>query len=140
VAVPVTFATASSVATEIMANKTEAVHLVFNRFKSVIAYEPSIKTIRPLSDNPAELTAYEVEPERDPDVMSNLYEFMLASQLYHSMLEGTTSEQSARMTAMENASKNAGEMIEKLTLQYNRARQAAITKELIEIISGMEAL
>lgn len=140
VSVPVTFATASSVATEIMAYKVDAVHLVYNRFKSVIAYEPSIKTIRPLSDNPAELTAYEIEPERDPEVMGNLYEFLVASQVYHSMLEGTTSEQSARMTAMENASKNAGEMIEKLTLQYNRARQARITTELIEIISGASAL
>lgn len=140
VAVPVTFATASSIATEILAHKVDAVHLVFNQFKSVIAYEPSIKTIKPLSDNPAELTAYEVEPERDPEVMGNLYEFLMASQLYHSMLEGTTSEQSARMTAMENASKNAGEMIEKLTLQYNRARQARITTELIEIISGASAL
>ena len=72
--------------------------------------------------------------------MENLYEFSVASTIYWGMLEGATSEESSRMSAMENASKNAGEIIETLQLKYNRARQAAITTELIEIISGAAAL
>ena len=70
----------------------------------------------------------------------DLYEYLLASQLWHSLMESATSEQSSRMNAMENASKNAKEMIDSLTLIYNRARQSRITTELIEIISGASAL
>ncbi|PKU28136.1 atp synthase subunit mitochondrial isoform x2 [Limosa lapponica baueri] len=76
----------------------------------------------------------------DADVLRNYQEFTLANILYYSLKESTTSEQSARMTAMDNASKNASEMIDKLTLTFNRTRQAVITKELIEIISGAAAL
>jgi F-type H+-transporting ATPase subunit gamma len=72
--------------------------------------------------------------------MADLYEFMLSTQVYHCFMDGAAAEQSARMTAMENASKNANEMIDSLTLRYNRARQARITTELIEIISGASAL
>ena len=72
--------------------------------------------------------------------MEDLFEYMIASQVYHSLMDAAAAEQSARMTAMENASKNAGELIDKLTLKYNRARQARITTELIEIISGASAL
>ena len=70
----------------------------------------------------------------------DLYEYLLTSHVMHAFMDAATSEQSSRMTAMENASKNAGEMIHKLTLKYNRARQARITTELIEIISGASAL
>lgn len=76
----------------------------------------------------------------DQDVMQSYLEFSMASMLFFSMKEGACSEQSSRMSAMDNASKNAGEMIDKLTLTYNRTRQAVITRELIEIISGASAL
>jgi F-type H+-transporting ATPase subunit gamma len=76
----------------------------------------------------------------DADVIQCYLEFSLASQLYYTMKENACSEQSARMSAMDNASKNAGEMIGKLSLQFNRTRQAVITRELIEIISGASAL
>jgi len=72
--------------------------------------------------------------------MTDLYEFIISTQLYHSFMDGAAAEQSARMTAMENASQNAGEMIDSLTLKYNRARQTRITTELIEIISGASAI
>ena len=76
----------------------------------------------------------------DADVLRNYQEFALANLVYYSMKESATSEQSARMTAMDSASKNASEIIDKLTLTFNRTRQAVITKELIEIISGAAAL
>lgn len=76
----------------------------------------------------------------DDEVIQSYLEFSLASLLFYSMKEGACSEQSSRMTAMDNASKNAGEMIDKLTLTFNRTRQAVITRELIEIISGASAL
>jgi len=119
----------------------EAIHLLYNKFKSAIAYVPSVKTITPMLD-PATpyLNDIAVEPDNDAETLQNFFEFTLASQMYHSLMENCTSEQSSRMNAMENASKNAGEMIGKLTLQYNRARQARITTELIEIISGASAL
>jgi F-type H+-transporting ATPase subunit gamma len=81
-----------------------------------------------------------VEPDNDPETLFNFFEYTLAAQIHHSLMENAAAEQSSRMTAMENASKNAGEMIAKLTLQYNRARQTRITTELIEIISGASAL
>jgi F-type H+-transporting ATPase subunit gamma len=83
---------------------------------------------------------YEFEPDNKSEILQDMYEYMLACQIYHAMMENATSEQSSRMNAMENASKNAGEMIESLTLLYNRARQSRITTELIEIISGAAAL
>ncbi|XP_016143413.1 ATP synthase subunit gamma, mitochondrial [Sinocyclocheilus grahami] len=76
----------------------------------------------------------------DADVLRNYQEFALVNIIYFGLKESTTSEQSARMTAMDSASKNASEMIDKLTLTFNRTRQAVITKELIEIISGAAAL
>ena len=86
------------------------------------------------------LHPFEVEPENDPETLQNFFEYTLATQIFHSMLQNATSEQSSRMNAMENASKNAGEMVNKLTLKYNKARQARITTELIEIISGASAM
>lgn len=138
---PYTFELASAVAQDIIDGEFDAVHLVYNKFKSAILYIPSIKSVTPLVD-PASpfLFNYEVEPENDPETLNNFYQYTVATKIFHSMLDNATSEQSSRMTAMENASKNAGEMIGKLTLQYNRARQARITTELIEIISGASAL
>jgi F-type H+-transporting ATPase subunit gamma len=140
-AVPYNFDLASSLAQEVIAGQYDAVHLVYNRFKSAIAYVPTIRTNLPLLDpNSPKLTSFEVEPENDAETLQNFFEYTLASQIYYGLLENATAEQSSRMNAMENASKNAGEMISKLTLQYNRARQARITTELIEIISGASAL
>jgi F-type H+-transporting ATPase subunit gamma len=138
---PYTFDLACALTQDTLANDFDAVHLVYNEFKSAIAYEPSIKTVTPLLDPAApSLSAYEVEPDNDLDTLRNFFEYSMAVQVYHSLMENATSEQSSRMNAMENASKNAGEMINKLTLQYNRARQARITTELVEIISGASAL
>ena len=86
------------------------------------------------------MVEYEFEPDVKSEVMTDLYEYALASQIYASFMDGACAEQSSRMTAMENASRNAGDMINSLTLKYNRARQSRITTELIEIISGAAAL
>ena len=139
---PYSFDLACSLASNtITAGEYDAVHLLYNEFKSAIAYNPSCKSIIPKMD-PADpfFAPFEVEPENDPETLLNFHEYALATQVYYSMMENATSEQSSRMSAMENASKNAGEMIGRLTLQYNRARQARITTELIEIISGASAL
>ena len=140
-AVPYTFDLACAITQDTLATEYEQVHLLYNKFKSAIAYVPTIKSIKPLTDPTSPfLYPFDIEPENDPETLSNFFEYTLATQTFHSMLENATSEQSSRMNAMENASKNAGEMIGKLTLQYNRARQARITTELIEIISGASAL
>lgn len=140
-AVPYNFDLACALTQETFDAEYESVHIVYNEFVSAIAYTPSIKSITPLLDPAATfLQTVDVEPDNDTETLQNLYEYTLATQVFHSLLENATSEQSSRMNAMENASKNAGEMIEKLTLQYNRARQARITTELIEIISGASAL
>lgn len=140
-AVPYTFNLAACLAQDVMSKDYDAIHLVYNEFKTAIAYTPSIKTIAPLLDpSNAVLNDYEVKPRKHQDTLLNLFEYTLATQIYHSLLENATSEQSSRMQAMENASKNANEMIEKLTLRFNRARQSKITTELIEIISGAAAL
>eukprot|EP00349_Pseudokeronopsis_sp_Brazil_P002727 CAMPEP_0202964754 /NCGR_PEP_ID=MMETSP1396-20130829/8848_1 /ASSEMBLY_ACC=CAM_ASM_000872 /TAXON_ID= /ORGANISM="Pseudokeronopsis sp., Strain Brazil" /LENGTH=296 /DNA_ID=CAMNT_0049687109 /DNA_START=43 /DNA_END=933 /DNA_ORIENTATION=- len=139
--VPYNFDLASALTQEALTGEFDAIHLVYNEFVSAIAYTPSVKTIVPLLDPASPLLySFDVEPDNDNETLQNFYEYTLATQLFHSLLENATSEQSSRMNAMENASKNAGEMIDKLTLQYNRARQARITTELIEIISGASAL
>lgn len=138
---PYNFEIAAALTQEIIDGEYDAIHLLYNEFRSAISYVPSIKSIAPMLDpNHAFLHPFEVEPENDPETLQNFYEFTMATQVFHSLLQNATSEQSSRMNAMENASKNAGEMIDKLTLQYNRARQARITTELIEIISGASAL
>lgn len=138
---PYTFDLASGLAQDCLSEDYEGVHVLYNRFKSAIEYIPSVKSITPLLDNNADaLNGFAMIPKKHPEVLLNLYEYTLATQIYHSMLDNATAEQSSRMSAMENASKNASEMIDKLTLQYNRARQARITTELIEIISGASAL
>jgi F-type H+-transporting ATPase subunit gamma len=138
---PYSFDLACGLAQDCMDQDYEGVHVLYNHFKSAIEYLPSIKTINPMLDNNADaLNGYSMIPKKHPEVLLNLYEYTLATQIFHSLLENATSEQSSRMSAMENASKNASEMIETLTLQYNRARQARITTELIEIISGASAL
>jgi F-type H+-transporting ATPase subunit gamma len=140
-AIPYTFELASAIAQDALEGEYDAIHVCYNEFVSAIAYTPSIKSITPLLDcNDPILYPFDVEPSNDPPTLQNFFEYTLTTQIYHSLMENATSEQSSRMNAMENASKNAGEMISALTLQYNRARQARITTELIEIISGASAL
>jgi len=120
--------------------------LLYNRFKSVIAQVPSAQPLIPASvpasgtEDPQALRApYEYEPAEE-EILASLLPRNLAIQIYRAMLESAAGEQGARMTAMDNATRNAGTMIARLTLNYNRQRQANITKELIEIISGAEAV
>jgi len=138
---PYNFGYASTVAQMALATDAEtrgAIGVVYNKFVSAIAYTPTLKTIKPfvLEGDGVTLTEYDA----DDDVLKGLYEYYLATEIFYGMMEGATSEQSSRMQAMENATKNAGELIDKLVLIYNRARQARITTELIEIISGASAL
>jgi F-type H+-transporting ATPase subunit gamma len=142
---PGNFTLAAAVASELIAagaQDYDAVVIVYNAFQNAATYYQKYKIITPFSgegeDEP--LLAYEFEPDTKSEVLADLHEYLLTSQIYHSLMDGACAEQSSRMTAMENASKNAGEMIDSLTLQYNRARQARITTELIEIISGASAL
>ena len=117
--------------------------IFYNQFKNVITQIPQEQQIIPLkseSDNDVENNDfYEFEPEED-EILSNLLPKNISTQIFKAMLENSASEQGSRMSAMDNATRNAGEMVDKLTIQYNRSRQAAITKELIEIISGAESL
>jgi F-type H+-transporting ATPase subunit gamma len=117
--------------------------LFFSRFRSVIAQIPTaLQIIPPVFEESKETGAsasYEYEPEED-EILADLLPRNLAVQVFRALLENAASEQGARMSAMDNATRNAGEMIRKQTLTYNRTRQAMITKELIEIISGAEAL
>ena len=130
--------TVAQMALDTEPEKTGAIAVVYNKFVSAIAYSPTLKTIAPfvLEGDDVTLTAYDA----DDDVLKGLREYYFATEVFYGMMEGATSEQSSRMQAMENATKNAGELIDKLTLIYNRARQARITTELIEIISGASAL
>ncbi len=112
---------------------------MFNKFKSVVSYTTSrvpIYSLTAINEAP-KLTTYD---SLDADVIQNYLEYSLVSQIYYTMKENAASEQSSRMTAMDNASSNASEMISKLSLEFNRTRQAVITRELIEIISGASAL
>ena len=98
-----------------------------------------IPAMPPATDNNGARTAYDYEPEEE-EILDELLPRYIATQVFRALLENAASEQGARMSAMDNATRNAGEMIRKQTLLYNRTRQAMITKELIEIISGAEAL
>lgn len=122
--------------------------LFYSNFKSVISQIPVVQQLIPLSfeaeqsseeSSISDNSIYDYEPE-ESDVMEELLPLNLKVQIFQGLLENAASEQGSRMSAMDNATRNAGEMINKLTLQYNRTRQAIITKELIEIISGAEAL
>jgi F-type H+-transporting ATPase subunit gamma len=117
--------------------------LFFSRFKSVIAQIPTAQRIIPpvfeAGETGGASASYEYEPE-EVDILDELLPTNIAVQVFRALLENAASEQGARMSAMDNATRNAGEMIRKQTITYNRTRQAMITKELIEIISGAEAL
>tara|TARA_B100000401_G_scaffold396104_1_gene305446 strand:- start:45 stop:920 length:876 start_codon:yes stop_codon:yes gene_type:complete len=117
--------------------------IFYNQFKNVITQIPQAQKIIPLNtendDKNKSQESYEFEPDED-EILSNLLPKNISTQIFKAMLENSASEQGARMSAMDNATRNAGEMVDKLTIEYNRSRQAAITKELIEIISGAESL
>jgi F-type H+-transporting ATPase subunit gamma len=123
-----------------LAHEVDAVYLVYNQFRSAITQEVVVEQLLPVVKTSAQTqTDYIYEPEK-ADLLNSLVPNYFATKVYQAFLESYASEQGARMTAMDNATRNAKEMTEKLTLLYNRARQAAITKELMEIIGGAEAL
>ena len=118
--------------------------LFYNNFKNVITQIPQAQQIIPveldLSEKKSEdVTSYDFEPEED-EILEDLLPKNISTQVYKALLENAASEQGSRMTAMDNATRNAGDLVDKLTIKYNRSRQASITKELIEIISGAESL
>ncbi|XP_053212077.1 ATP synthase subunit gamma, mitochondrial-like [Panonychus citri] len=138
---PPTFGDAIEVANAIIKSGAEFERgiLIYNRFKSVVSYaisELPVFSMAALSKSPK----IELYDSLDDEVLRSYHEYSVASLVFYAMKENACSEQSSRMTAMDNASKNAGEMIQKLTLSFNRTRQAVITRELIEIISGAAAL
>ncbi|CDO77749.1 hypothetical protein BN946_scf184993.g12 [Trametes cinnabarina] len=135
-----TFADAAGVADLILTSgvQYDKIAIVYNKFISAISYEAAIIEVESeakLKESPG-FKAYEMED----DVTKDLSEFTLANAIYAALVEAHACEQSARRNAMDNASKNAGDMINRLTLQYNRGRQAAITNELVDIITGASAL
>jgi len=141
---------ANRVIDDFMTGKVDRVYLVYNEFKSAISQGVVVKQVLPVVPEKVDTKAeargdasfspdFSYEPSKE-ELLTRLVPLFVQIGFYRAALESIASEFGARMTAMENATKNAGEMIGKLTLQYNRARQAAITKELLEIISGAEAL
>jgi F-type H+-transporting ATPase subunit gamma len=122
------------------AGEFDVATLFFNRFQSVISQIPTAQQIIPaVFEGGAVSSLYDYEPSEE-GILTDLLPRNVATQVFTALLENGASEQGARMSAMDNATRNAGDMINRLTIQYNRSRQAAITKELIEIISGAEAL
>ena len=116
--------------------------IFYNQFKNVITQIPQAQQIVPLNNeenvnNSDE--SYEFEPDED-EILEDLLPKNISTQVFKAFLENAASEQGSRMTAMDNATRNAGDLVDKLTINYNRSRQASITKELIEIISGAESL
>ncbi|MDD7971134.1 F0F1 ATP synthase subunit gamma [Roseinatronobacter alkalisoli] len=125
------------------AGEFDVATIFYNRFESVISQIPTPQQIIPAevpeTDTAKSETLYEYEPSEEA-ILEDLLPRSVTTQIFTALLENAASEQGARMSAMDNATRNAGDMIDRLTIQYNRSRQAAITKELIEIISGAEAL
>jgi F-type H+-transporting ATPase subunit gamma len=154
----ITFAVAGGIAGKVLAlfdaGEFDVATLYFSEFKSVISQKPTALQLIPANLPPETNTraagpgggpaaaiaaVYDFEPDEN-EILAELLPRNLATQVYRGLLENAASEQGARMSAMDSATRNAGDMIDRLTLNYNRSRQAMITKELIEIISGAEAL
>jgi F-type H+-transporting ATPase subunit gamma len=140
------FTEAEAIADELIAlfdtGKFDVAHLVYPTFKSALAQDPTINQLIPVpapsaTEDTGSVVDYEPSEE---EILEELLPRYVRTQLFGALLEREASEQGASMTAMDNATRNAGELIQKLTIQYNRSRQAAITTELIEIIAGAEAL
>src|SRR3954451_1992870 len=125
----------------------DVVHLAYANFRSTLVQEPTVDQIIPVppraqdeqGKDPASLAAIEYEPDEE-EILNDLIPRNIAVQVYHALLENQAGFYGSQMTAMDNATRNAGDMINRLSIQYNRTRQAVITTELIEIISGAEAL
>jgi F-type H+-transporting ATPase subunit gamma len=144
----VSFNEADEVGKEIISlfnqNKFDKCIIFYNNFKNVITQIPQAQQIIPaetknLKESNDENFSYEFEPEED-EILEDLLPKNISTQVFKALLENAASEQGSRMTAMDNATRNAGDLVDKLTIDYNRSRQASITKELIEIISGAESL
>ena len=125
-------------------NQFDVCKIYYNKFKNVITQIPQAQQIIPVEKIKQEEEKklenfYEFEPEEN-EILNDLLPRNISTQIFKAILENAASEQGSRMTAMDNATRNAGDLVEKLTITYNRSRQAAITKELIEIISGAESL
>ncbi len=142
------YSNAADIASDILgrfdAEEFDVCTIFFNRFQSVISQVPTATQVIPASfdapeDADGDATLYDYEPSEEA-VLEDLLPRGVATQIFTALLENGASEQGARMSAMDNATRNAGDMIERLTIEYNRSRQAVITSELIEIISGAEAL
>jgi F-type H+-transporting ATPase subunit gamma len=138
------YANAQGIAREVLAafeaGECDVVTIFYNRFQSVISQIPTALQVIPAKfEGGAANALYDYEPSEEA-ILADLLPRGVATQIFTALLENGASEQGARMSAMDNATRNAGDMINKLTIQYNRSRQASITKELIEIISGAEAL
>lgn len=143
-----TYKTAQLIGQEVVeeysSEKYDAVYVIYNAFKSAIEQVVTVEQVLPIQPKEAEeeqgdTIDYLYEPNRG-EVLAQLLPKMVEVQIFRALLESNASEQGARMSSMDSASRNAADMIGKLTLQYNRARQAAITKELMEIISGAESI
>ncbi len=134
---------AQKIVSRFEAGEFDVVTLFYSKFKSVIAQIPTAQQIIPpvfeKKESSGVSATYDYEPEED-EILAELLPRNLATQIFRALLENAASEQGARMSAMDSATRNAGDMIKKQTIIYNRTRQAMITKELIEIISGAEAL
>ena len=137
---------ADTIRSKFDAGEFDVCTLIFNKFKNAITQEITLTRLIPAevdesdaADNDAAAVSYEYEPEED-ELLASLLPRNLSTQIYSALLESSAAELAARMTAMDNATRNAGELIDRLTLVYNRTRQANITSELIEIISGAEAI
>ena len=149
----VAFADAQGLAGDLIrrfeAGEFDVAHLFYAKFVSALVQEPTGQQIIPVAvaqntaltstSSPYAAAAVEYEPDEE-QILADLLPRNVAIQIFRAMLENAASEQGSRMNAMENATRNAGDMIKRLSIQYNRARQAAITTELVEIISGAEAL
>ena len=144
----ITFAEAEIIGNEIINlfnnNEFDKCILFYNNFKNVITQIPQAQQIIPAEKNLTieenkDSISYEFEPDED-EILEDLLPKNISTQIFKAFLENAASEQGSRMTAMDNATRNAGDLVDKLTINYNRSRQASITKELIEIISGAESL
>ncbi|PHJ19244.1 atp synthase f1 gamma subunit [Cystoisospora suis] len=140
---PWNFSEACLISERLMQDNPSRLKVIHNHFRSAVAYDTlTVDVLTPVQaarSSKEQLNTFEFEPEKS-DIWKDLHDFYFACTVYGCMLDNIASEQSARMSAMDNASTNAGEMISALTLRYNRARQAKITTELVEIISGANAL
>ena len=148
---PLNYTQVSVLADDILKNvEYDALRIVFNKFHSVVQFLPTVATVlspeviereAESGGKLGELDSYEIEGgETKAEILQNLAEFQFSCVMYNAVLENACSEQGARMSAMDSSSRNAGDMLDRLTLTYNRTRQASITTELIEIISGASAL